>query len=228
MTDNDIFWGTDPNVIFKNLDFFPTSNMTNNEQLTAISRLVIVLSAIAFSITKNLNIVVAAVLTLGTIWVLAQSDVLHRKIDNKNEGFDNDDDNITGSGKGGGGAAQYQEATSQNPMSNVLLTDYVDNPQKLPAPPAFTGETSENILKKTKKMIDELHSDYPGFSDELFGNINDEFAFEQSMRAFTSNANTTIPDDQSAFANYLYGSMVSCKNGNQFACARSMPPRTIL
>jgi hypothetical protein len=32
----------------------------------------------------------------------------------------------------------------------------------------------------------------------------------------------TIPNDQGAFAEFCYGSMISCKEGNNFACARNM------
>ena len=46
--------------------------------------------------------------------------------------------------------------------------------------------------------------------------------FEQSLRQFTSNPGSTIPNDQGAFADFCYGSMVSCKEGNQFACARNL------
>ena len=45
------------------------------------------------------------------------------------------------------------------------------------------------------------------------------------MRPFYSTANTTIPNDQGAFADFCYGSMVSCKEGNPFACTKQMASR---
>jgi hypothetical protein len=50
--------------------------------------------------------------------------------------------------------------------------------------------------------------------------------FEQSLMPFNSNPNTTIPNDQQAFAEFCYGSMISCKEGNQFACARNLSRHT--
>ena len=45
--------------------------------------------------------------------------------------------------------------------------------------------------------------------------------FEQSLRPFYSNPSTTIPNDQGSFADFCYGSMVSCKEGNPYACYRN-------
>jgi len=61
----------------------------------------------------------------------------------------------------------------------------------------------------------------PGNTEKLFRDVNDQLTFEQSMRPFMSNPATTIPNDQGAFAQFCYGSMVSCKEGNLFACARN-------
>ena len=38
---------------------------------------------------------------------------------------------------------------------------------------------------------------------------------------FYTTPNTTIPNDQNAFANYCYGDMISCKEGNPTACERN-------
>jgi type III restriction enzyme len=46
------------------------------------------------------------------------------------------------------------------------------------------------------------------------------------MRPFYSNPGTTIPNDQGAFADFCYGSMISCKEGNAFACARNLSRHT--
>jgi hypothetical protein len=43
------------------------------------------------------------------------------------------------------------------------------------------------------------------------------------MRNFYSTPNTTIPNDQKAFAEFCYGDMISCKEGNPIACAQWEP-----
>jgi hypothetical protein len=42
---------------------------------------------------------------------------------------------------GGGSGIKYATPTPSNPFMNVLFTDYVDNPQRPPAPPDVTSET---------------------------------------------------------------------------------------
>ena len=49
----------------------------------------------------------------------------------------------------------------------------------------------------------------------------DQYVFEQSLRPFHSTASTTIPNDQQSFSEFCYGGMVSCKEGNAFACAKT-------
>jgi hypothetical protein len=62
----------------------------------------------------------------------------------------------------------------------------------------------------------------PDIVDKLFTDLGDKLVFEQSMQQFVSNPSTTIPNDQSAFAEFCYGNMISCKEGNEFACARNL------
>jgi len=51
--------------------------------------------------------------------------------------------------------------------------------------------------------------------------------FDRSMVQFNATANTTIPNDQKSFAEFCYGDMISCKEGNALACTRSAPPNWI-
>jgi hypothetical protein len=38
------------------------------------------------------------------------------------------------------------------------------------------------------------------------------------MRSFYTNPNTLVPNDQKAFAEFCYGNMKSCKDGDDVAC----------
>ena len=70
-------------------------------------------------------------------------------------------------------------------------------------------------------MVIENNPNNPDISDKLFKDLGDQYMFEQSMQPFYSTASTTIPNDQAAFTDFCYGSMVSCKEGNAFACAKN-------
>ena len=68
-----------------------------------------------------------------------------------------------------------------------------------------------------------MNPTFPNMTEKLFASLDDHFEFEQSARQFYSNPSTTIPNDQGAFAEFCYGEMISCKEGNMFACARDAP-----
>ena len=71
-------------------------------------------------------------------------------------------------------------------------------------------------------MVQDLNPDQPNISDKLFKDLGEQYVFEQSLRQFHSNPNTQIVNDQTGFAEFCYGNMVSCKEGNLFACARNL------
>ena len=52
-------------------------------------------------------------------------------------------------------------------------------------------------------------------------NLGDSFMFDKSMRAFHAMPNTRIPNDQGAFANFCYGNMPSCKEGDKDMCEKN-------
>jgi hypothetical protein len=116
----------------------------------------------------------------------------------------------------------FDEPDSSNPFGNVLVTDYDYNPEKKPAPPAYNKIVGDKILDQAKKFVSDANPDHPNIAEKLFGDMGSNLEFEQSLRPFTSNANTMIPNDQGAFAEFCYGSMISCKEGNEFACARNL------
>lgn len=109
-------------------------------------------------------------------------------------------------------ASREQVPNHQNPMMNVMLTDYKDTPKRPRAQPAFAPSVSNTINKKTKEQIEQ------DLEDKLFKDMGDEINFDHSMRQFTTNPSTTIPNDQTAFLNFCYGNMSSCKDGELDKC----------
>ena len=230
------FFTENPNVLFQQkyiFEFFPIDSMTYEQKLNAIARTVIVLTLISFIFTQNIRTLLVGVITLGAVFVMYfYHDKERKKVDSKKltdtkEGFD------------GPGLAYYVENNipvpadvfttpdSSNPFSNVLMTDYEYNPNKKPAPPAFNSSINEQILTQAKKLVNDANPDQPDLSNKLFKDLGEQMEFEQSLRQFNSNPATTIPNDQGAFAEFCYGSMVSCKEGNKFACARNLSRPTL-
>ena len=220
------FWGNNPNVLFSTFELFPLNKMSFEQQLNALTRMIICISIVLFFYFQSYHIVITFIATLFLIYFIYTQKM--KKYEE--EGFSekqkqtqtqkqepskdiiNTKDIIKEEIK-------FQAPTSKNPFSNILLSD---KSNKLPAPPISNIKVNDDILFQAKKMVQENNSKQPNIVDKLFKDLDEELSFEQSLRPFYSTSNTTIPNDQGAFAEFCYGNMISCKEGNLFACARNL------
>jgi len=256
------FWGTDPNILFKEFEFFPVDTMTYEQKLNAVTRGIIVLSIASFAFTKSVRTLIISIITILAIFAVhhygaregmsAQEEValtnpLSDKFLGRIGGTGTETVTETkykqleeNSGVVVSGVAQspadivlnenkitkdgtFGEPDSSNPFGNFMISDYKNNPNKKPAPPSFNESVNNRILAEAKTLVAELNPGQPDISDKLFKDLGEQYVFEQSLRQFTSNPSTTLVNDQTGFADFCYGSMTSCKEGNLFACARNLP-----
>jgi hypothetical protein len=220
------FWGINPNVLFQSeyiLEFFPIEDMSYEQKLNALTRSIIILTIIGFLLSQSFRIIFISAITILAIFLLHYYQQRESDKDKKviEEHFENQGDEVIAK-YGISKENVFDKPSSSNPFSNVLITDYEYNPNKKPAPPSFNKNINKSILEEAKQLVSELNPDQPDISEKLFKDLGEQFVFEQSLRQFTSNPSTVIPNDQTGFAEFAYGSMVSCKEGNLFACARNM------
>ena len=213
MTDTitNIFWTNDPYVLIEKdnmKNIWPKENMTYIEKLNAITRLIIILTVLGFFISKSARILIAAMITLGSIYFLY---TIHNKKNKELELFSKEGlSNETAYKKI---KKNFKPITTQNPLSNVLLPEINGDPNRKSAPPAFNPNAEKEINEKVMEAVATINSDNIDIKDKLFKDLGDNFLFDKSfMRNFYSTANTRIPNDQKSFSEYLYGSMTSCKD----------------
>jgi len=227
------FWAENPNVLFQQeyiLEFFPVDSMTFEQKLNAVSRTVIVLTIISFIYTHSTRLLAISTVSLFFIFLMFYyySTKDGKKQVRFSEGFETSDPSnpalsyFEEQGINVDPDKIFDPVVPGNPLGNVLIPDYTYNPNKKPAPPSSNENVNKEILNNAKQMVIRSNPGQPDIADKLFKDLGDEFVFEQSMQPFYSNASTTIPNDQGAFADFCYGSMISCKEGNMFACARNM------
>ena len=214
MSNEDKFWGDDPNVLFSTFHFFPLQQMTLNEKINAFTRSIICISLIIILYFQNGHIV-PFIITMILIYLIT----VHVKKEGFSEKEKKTNINIQTIKDTRPLQEEFQAPSLTNPFSNVLLTD---SSIKLPAPPISNIKVNDDILIQAKKMVQQLNPSQSNIVDKLFKDLDQELSFEQSLRPFYSMANTTIPNDQGAFAEFCYGNMISCKEGNSFACARNL------
>ena len=118
--------------------------------------------------------------------------------------------------------------TVTNPMMNVLLPEIAYDPERNQAALAYDPKVEKEINHTTEvaTVLDfepRTITEAEKLRKKLFADLGDKYEFDDSMRSFYTNPNTTIPNDQKGFAEFCYGSMISCKEGNEFACQRFNP-----
>lgn len=212
------FWTNEPLILVdKNYisELWPNSNMTQNQKMNAISRLIILLTCVGLIFSFSMKLLVTGIITLGIIVFLDYNKKKKSKNINLKEGFTNPE--VYKKLK-----SNFYQSNPGNPLSNVLLTEIHDNPERKAAPPAFNPEVENEINRNTKEMIKSLNPGQKNIDERLFKDLGDNFQFDQSMRNFYSSPNTLVPNDQTAFAEYCYGDMVSCKDGDALACERNV------
>jgi len=217
------FWSENPNILFKKeyiFEFFPTDDMSYSQKLNAITRTIIILTLLSYLYSQKVRIIVIGGITIAAIYFLYNYRMQEKK---KLEQFENPALEILKNANANFDFMEtFDKPDSANPMSNVLLPDYDFNPKKKPAPPTSSEDTKQAILDSAKQLVADVNPGQPDIVEKLFANLGDQLNFEQSMQQFVSNPSTTIPNDQTAFAEFCYGSMISCKEGNEFACARNL------
>ena len=245
-------WINEPQLLFKKdtiTQLWPTSNMSFETKINAITRLTIFLSILGFIFTMSLRFILIGIITLASIYFMWINKMGISKYDRK-EGFIDASGNSVATTDASGnklalpysGPASVTDSTKpittdpitlrtflkdefyttnkKNPLSNVLLTDIMDDPKRKSAPPSFNMDVQDDITKTTKQTIQYLNPGIKNTNKQLFSSMTDKFYLDQSNRSFFSTANTKIPNDQGAFADFLYGDMPSCRDGDGIQCVK--------
>lgn len=221
---NTELWFYNPLILFnKNemIQIWPDKNMTKNQKINAISRLVIILSILGYLLTNSVNFFVTGLITLGLILLLYKFS--KKKLNNKD--FKKTvKENFTSEPAYEATKNLYTNPSKKNPFMNVLLTEITDDPNRQRAAPSYNRAVEKQINKNTEDWIISDFDDNKGLKKKLFSTLGDNFDFQTfGQYNFYANPSTTIPNKQGDFANWCYGEMISAKEGNDFALIRDNP-----
>lgn len=177
-------WFKDPSVLFhtdKILKFWPTKEQSVPERVNSTTRFILYASSIIYLVKRDSRVFILATMGLAVLYILWVGGV------------------ISGSErptKVSEGHTRCQIPNENNPMANVLMTDYVDRPDR---PAACYYPTVNNDVKRF--LDDTIQYDAGRSRSPL-----PEYQRNASARQFTSMPVTQIPSDQTSFAEFLYGS----------------------
>ena len=178
-------WFNDPYSLFRTteiLKFWPTSSQTPDERVNASTRFVLYLSAILYLIKRDPRIWYFALMVLSVLFILYKSNIISPSNDDMPSYSD-------------GTHTDCQLPSAENPMANVMMDDYTEDPQR---PPACFYPT---VKPAVKAFLDNTIPYDAGRSRSSLPKYQQQFA----ARQFVSNPSTTIPNNQTDFAEWCYG-----------------------
>jgi hypothetical protein len=181
--------------------FFPSKDMTFAQQLNSVLRFSIYFTIFIFIIKKEVNVFFVIIFMAGFTYFLYTVDTKNKirekfYLEGKNLQMDKRSKDIC------------IKPTKDNPFMNVLMSDYSENPTRKPACNVSKGSTK----KQAKKF----------FENNLYRDVSDIYDRNASDRNYYTTPITTIPNDQNAFANYLYGKDKTCKEANGDQCYKNV------
>lgn len=162
------------------LYFWPTAQQSARERVNSTTRFILYACVILYLITRDRRVLVLGALVLSILYYLWTSGRIPEPAR-------------------GAWDAPTTRPTRDNPMANVLLSDYETNPERPSA------------------------AWYPTVRDEVDAQWQFIHPFEKrrdAQRNFYTVASTTIPNDQAGFAQAAYGRPFApmCKDQGGMAC----------
>ena len=203
---SDPFWLNDVGILFKYdriSHFFPTYKMTFVEKLNAITRLSIYLGVALYLVSSNYNwLYLALLIPIFTVFMYkTQKENIETYFNSYNslENSINENELLT---------PNTVKPTVNNPFMNINLI--TDDRTRAPATPSWNNDSVMADIED--KFNYNLYRD----SGDLYGKNN-------SQRQYVTMPSTTIPNDQTTFAKWLYQTGPTCKEKSVY-CAADFNP----
>lgn len=192
-------WISDPSILWNKdhiYEIIPTDSMTYDQKFNAITRLVILITILLFFIKVSIGVIIVGIIAVIAI-----------RFFYKKEGFTTMYETITVPSN------KTTMPTVENPLMNVLMSEYTYDPERKGAALSYLPSIDKKIIESVKQQT----------KLDIYQNKFSDYQLDQSMRNFYTTANSTIPNKQGEFADFCYGTMISSKEGNNFALSRQHP-----
>ena len=194
---NEKFWLEDPEILFLNFHKFNPISSFSTETLAqacnVYTRLIILSIIVIYCITKKINYIYIGIFLILVIIIMyysAKKDTFENYVSN----ISNVSNDFRSNSSYLLNQAQLPERTSDNfdinlpknnPLKNIPITDY-DKKQEYSQASISNADMSKFI------------------KDKMFQTA-DQYIFDRGTRQFYTMPNSSVPNDQGAFAQWLYG-----------------------
>ena len=181
------------------MKILPLQEMSTEQKLNAILRFALYLSVLLALLHANYKYLFIAIITALVSAVINQYSSGKKEM---NEQFLKKNNAYIVDNK------VCSRSTVDNPFMNPSIADITMNPNH---PEACNLDNEE-----VKQMVED------NFNARLFRDVSDLYGNMSSQRQFYTMPVTTIPSNQTDFANWLYNRGTSCKEGNGEQCYRNI------
>ena len=216
------FWLENPCVLITNFcKFSPFAVFTDNKfsnNMNAYTRLIIILLIVIYTITKEINYIFIGLFLIVLIIMIYYSF--------KKDSFEVIPSNfpfMKSSEKPIEQRASSLLKDAQLPRrlsDNYDTQELVNNPLKN-VPPTDYGKQQEysEATRSDSKMS--------SFADGKIFQTSDQWIFDRNTQPFYTTASSSVPNNQTEFANWLYGTENICKEGSIYAHRTGTPRQTL-
>ena len=177
-------WFNDPKKLFESRDdytkFWPTPSQDVGERINATTRFILYLCLVIFIVRKDPRVFMLGAGSIGVLYAFYKSDMIQPAVRPTQS-----DGRVQSLAR-----STVTMPTLDNPLANVLMSDYSQDPDR---PPAAYYPMVEG---KVKTYLDDS---FPTDAADIYGRRN------QAASRFYSMPSTTIPNDQTGFAEAAYG-----------------------
>lgn len=178
---DDVYFLDRPQVLLQKdrlFEFYPSSDLPNNRRVNALVRFIIYFIILYF--ISNGPFLLLLMISVGAYLYLTRP---RKHIE------------FSGGLSYKPTSCRQEEVcsmpTRENPFMNPSVDDYLMDVDRAPACPITNPIVSDKI--------DQI------FSDNLYLDVNDVWERNNGQRQFVTQPNTTIPNDQGGFAQWLFG-----------------------
>lgn len=194
-----LIWYKDPAGFMRDANaayFIPSKDAPLEDQLNAVMRFAIYFTLVLLIIKRDINLLFIVIVVGAATYVINESNVSderhkQRTMEHLKLAQDKDGQICT-------------RPTKDNPFMNVTLEDLREFPNR--------PKACDITHKQVQKEVEDAH-DF-----NLFRDVDDVYGRKTSSRQFYTMPNTTVPDDRTAFAEWLYKTGPTCKEGNGLQC----------
>jgi hypothetical protein len=175
-------WFDDPKQLIKEnkiTQFWPNKNQTSEDRINAASRFIIYATCIIYLTRRDPRIFILGGTVLGVLYVMYKTNMVRETY-----------------GTPVSGDTGCHMPSIDNPMGNVLVTDYTDAPNRLEA----------CYYPSVKPFVQSFLDDrFPTDSGRSRTPLP-QYQRNAAARQFVTAPVSKIPGDQTAFAEWCYGS----------------------